>query len=240
MTSCKKKKTMDVVVEPPVAEDREVIEVNLDKLEEYKVLNEAFDENYHITHDFRGFLKVGNLIDLPVVQGKTNDTYLRRDWFTMNYDEEGSIFMDCRNFLDDQNIIIYGHYVYASYDSSGTHKFTPLKELKDVNNYEENKYITLQLENEIRTYEIAIVFYIDTYVEEGVRYAYPGYIYYYTNYTDDYFEEYINNAYNAAFYDTGVKVNTEDKLLTLQTCVEGNKDLREIVLAKLVNVEKTR
>ena len=38
-----------------------------------------------------------------------------------------------------------------------------------------------------------------------------------------------------ALYDTGVEVNKGDKLLTLQTCIDNEKDLREIVVAKEVN-----
>lgn len=240
LCSCQNKPNKEITIEPHKDKQEEITEVDEARLEEYKVLNAAFDENYHITHDFRGFIKVGNLVDLPFVQGKSNDTYLRKDWYTMNYDEEGSIFLDSNNYLDDQNLIIYGHYVYHSYEPSGTHKFTPLDKLIDEKNYEDNKYITLQLESEIRTYEIGIVFYIDTYVEDGVRYTYPGYVYYYPNYPDDYFDEYIKNAYDAAFYDTGVEITKEDKLLTLQTCVEGKENLREIIVAKQISIERTR
>lgn len=241
LCSCGQKEPEEVIIEPPVEEPiEEKVEIDEAKLEEYAILNKNWDDNDAITHDFRGFIKVGNLIDLPFVQGKTNDTYLRKDWVTMNYDEEGSIFLDAANTLNDQNLIIYGHYVYKSYDASGTHKFTPLVKLLDKENYEENKYITLQLKDEIRTYEIAVVFYVDTYVVDSIRYPKDGYIYYYPNFDEEYFNTYISNAYKDAFYDTGVKVDFNDYILTLQTCVENEPDLREIVIAKLINTEKTR
>ena len=241
LTSCHNKSDLDIEIINGPKEEKEVyVDDKKQREEEYKLLNEQWDADYYVNQDFIGYIKVGNLIDLPFVQGKTNDTYLRRDWYTMNYDEEGSIFLDYRNYLDDQNVIIYGHYVYSSYEPSGTHKFTPLKGLLEQANYEDNKYITLQLKDEIRTYEIAIVFYIDTYEIDGYRYPYDGYEYYLTEYEDDYFDYYISNAYNAAFYDTNVEVTKEDKLLTLQTCVENHDNLREIVLAKLIETEKTR
>lgn len=242
LCSCGKKEANEIIVDPPEEPPVVVVDDEIDqtKLEEYAILNKNWDDNDAITHDFRGFIKVGSLIDLPFVQGKTNDTYLRRDWETMNYDEEGSIFLDSANELTDQNLVIYGHYVYKSYDASGTHKFTPLVKLLDKENYEENKYITLQLQDEIRTYEIAIVFYVDTYVEDGIRYPVEGYIYYYPNFSEEYFNTYISNAYKDEFYDTGVKVDYNDYILTLQTCVENEPDLREIVIAKLINTEKTR
>lgn len=244
LCSCSRKEPKEVIIEPPVVPVEEPVVIDETKLEEYAILNKNWDDNDAITHDFRGFIKVGNLIDLPFVQGKTNDTYLRKDWLTMNYDEEGSIFLDSSNDkeLNDQNLIIYGHYVYKSYEASGTHKFTPLEKLIDKENYEDNKYITLQLKDEIRTYEIAIVFYVDTYVDSAsnVRYPKEGYIYYYPNYSEEYFDTYISNAYKDAFYDTGVKVGFDDHILTLQTCVENKDDLREIVVAKLIKIEKTR
>ena len=208
--------------------------------ETYAELNKSWDENYAINNDYIGELTVGELLTCPFVQGRTNDAYLRRGWQTMNYDEEGSVFLDSRNSLDDQNLIIYGHYVYASYDASGTHKFTPLRLLTEEENYEANRYITLQLQDEIRTYEIALVLYVDTYVaEDGLRYTVPELQYDHTDF-GDYFDIFITNAEAAAFYDTGIRPVKNDRLLTLQTCVEGNEDLREIVVARLINTVNTR
>ena len=97
LCSCSRKEPKEVIIEPPVVPVEEPVVIDETKLEEYAILNKNWDDNDAITHDFRGFIKVGNLIDLPFVQGKTNDTYLRKDWLTMNYDEEGSIFLDSSN-----------------------------------------------------------------------------------------------------------------------------------------------
>ncbi|MBR2578172.1 MAG: class B sortase [Erysipelotrichaceae bacterium] len=233
LTSCKsEEKTLD-----DISSDRPTAE----RSAFYKQVNEAWDEKHGINDDYVGEVSVGNLLTCSFVQGDSNDSYLRTDWQTMEHDEEGSIFLDSRNGLDDQNLIIYGHYVYSSYEPSGTHMFTPLRLLIEEDNYEDNRYVTLQLENEIRTYEIAYVFYVDTYLSEGgIRNTEEGLQYYHTNFDEGYFSEYIRNAAKASFYDTGVKVDFTDSILTLQTCVEGNTDLREIVIARLVSTEKTR
>ena len=42
-------------------------------------------------------------------------------------------------------------------------------------------------------------------------------------------------SFISTFYDTGVSVDYNDKLLTLQTCVENHSELREIVLLKEVS-----
>ena len=236
-TSCQKKSE---TVIGPSAEMEERSNEN-SKLEYYEKINSAWDENHAINGDYQGELSVGTLFTCSFVQGESNDTYLRKDWMTMTHDEEGSIFLDSRNGLDDQNLIIYGHYVYLSYDPSGTHKFTPLRLLTEENNYEENRYITLQLQNEIRTYEIAYVYYVGTYMtDDGIRHTDEGLQYYWTEYDDDYFKEYMSNVKKAALYDTGVEADRGDNLLTLQTCVENEPDLREIVIAKEISREKTR
>lgn len=235
--SCQKKS--ETVPEP----DANIAEQSEEdaRLAYYKEINALWDENHTFNSDYQGEISVGTLFTYPFVQGSSNDSYLRKDWKTMTHDEEGSIFLDSRNAYDDQNLIIYGHYVYLSYDPSGTHKFTPLRLLTEEENYEENKYITLQLENEIRTYQIAYVYYVGTYVtDDGVRHTEEGLQYYWTNFEDDYFQEYLKNVRKDALYDTGVEIDDNDHLLTLQTCVENKPELREIVLAKLISTESTR
>ena len=215
-----------VIVEPDKPEEK----VETDDKVDYQ---ELWNKNKTINSDYIGNIVFeSRLIDLPVVQGASNDTYLRTDWETMNYDEEGSIFLDYRNYLDDQNLIIYGHYVYESYEPSKTHKFTPLDKLKEKENYEENKIISLTMENDIRVYEIAVVYYCRLIEEDGYYITDPSMEYYHTNYDADYFNTYKSTIYQNAFYDTGVDITMEDRLLTLQTCVENRGDLRLIVVCK--------
>ena len=205
--------------------------------EDEKLVKDLWEENSAISDDYVGTIKFeSGLIDLPFVKGVTNDTYYRTDWKTMKYDEEGSVYMDSNNTLDDQNIILEGHYVYASYEASGTHMFTPLAKLIDEENYKDNKYVKVYLENEVRSYEIAYVYYckliFDEYEGESFYYTDDGYEFNIQNYTEEQFNKYLSTIKNAAFYDTGVDVTYSDKLLTLQTCVENRDDLREIVVLK--------
>ena len=69
----------------------------------------------------------------------------------------GSVFMDYRNDLDDENIIIYGHHFSPPFDPSRTRAFTPLELLMEEENYADNNKITLILDNEIREYVVAAV-----------------------------------------------------------------------------------
>lgn len=209
--------------------------------EEETLVKELWQTNSAKSDDYVGTIKFDSgLIDLPFVQGDTNDTYYRTNWESMSYDEEGSIYMDSANTLSDQNIILIGHYVYASYDSSGTHMFTPLAKLIDESNYEANKTVKIYLENEVREYEIAYVYYctLSTETDENgyeFQYVSDGLNFYIPNYTEDEFNDYINLVKQSSFYDTGVTINYSDKFLTLQTCVENHDEQREIVLLKEIN-----
>ena len=233
-----KKEPEPEIPQPVEVVDREPERTRADRLLH---LNAIWDKNYAINNDYWGDITVGHYFIYPFVKGATNDTYIRTDWKTMNYDEEGSVFLDYRNNMGDQNLIIYGHYVYASYDASGTHKFTMLRQLMSKDNYKDNRFITLHLKDELRVYEIGLVYYCDTYVaDDGNRYTNPALQYYHLNYDPDYFYEYLANAKNASFYETDVELSADDELLTLQTCVAGNEDLREIVLARLIRTEKLR
>ena len=50
----------------------------------------------------------------------------------------------------------------------------------------------------------------------------------------------VANNKEIEFYNTGIEITPVDRFLTLQTCVENRDDLRLIVIAKEVEVIKTR
>lgn len=209
---------------------------------------EEYDEYSVYSPSFKGIIKFDSgLIDLPFVQSVDNDFYLRRDWLTNEYSELGSVFMDYECNLDSKNIILYGHYVYSSLevlDDDGNRAdnsklmFTPLSTLVDKTNYDKNKYVSLILEDEVRSYQIVSVFYCNL-VGEGENVYPEEYLeYYLPEYSDDYFSLYKDKIESIEFYDTGVDFNNDDNLLTLQTCVENNEMKREIVLCKQVSSRK--
>ena len=236
-----KYKDNEIVDDSTVEEETEIIS------KEDVAYIEEYDE-YNAHEGFKGIIKFDSaLIDLPFVQGVDNDFYLRRNWLTNEYSELGSIFMDYECSLDSKNIVLYGHYVYSSYevlDDDGNKldnsklMFTPLSKLIDENNYEANKYVSLVLEDEVRTYEVVSVFYCNL-VKDGEDYYPEDYMeYYLSEFTDEYFDKYKEKIKSLEFYDTGVDFSNSDNLLTLQTCVENREDLREIVLCKEVSSRK--
>lgn len=161
------------------------------------------------------------LIDEQIVQAEDNEKYLQLSWDNQQT-SHGSVFMDYRNSISDQNIILYGHFVYA--DESLI--FSPLHQLILQENYMDNKVIQLDLENERRNYEVISVFYYEM--------DNPTLEYFHPNYEQNYFQLYMDMVKQKEFYSTGNELSMNDKFLTLQTCVRDRDDLRLIVLAKLV------
>ena len=209
-----------------------------------------FDEDKAINSDVQAILVTpsGLLEDQVVVQSSldyANSTeYLRKDWRTGEYLSGGTDFIDGRNTrsdngtYEDQNTIVYGHYVYHEKDPEQVTYFTPLHQLKDQANYEANKYFIMVYENEIVRYEVAAVFYASLTETSSGSYSVDKGVtipYYYVSYSDDLFNSFIAQIKEDEFYDTGVQITSEDKLLTLNTCVEYHDELRLIVVCKEVD-----
>ena len=196
----------------------------------------VYEKGKEINEDYAGtvFFASG-LIQQPFVQGSDNSEYLRQNWQNGQYDEAGTVFMDYENTMDDQNIILYGHYAYPSYDASRTLMFTPLAQLLDEANYSTNAVVYMLCENEIREYRVAAVYLADLSCDASACYSPDELQYNQTSYTEDYFAQYKNAVKERMLYDTGVDFSYEDRLLTLQTCVENRNDEREIVICKQVD-----
>ena len=204
---------------------------------------DVYDENGNLYHFYN--------VDGSVVKDGTyytgNDVYIYMNWTDMSYDyniEGGSVFMDYRNELDDQNIIIYGHHFSnPKNDPDKVKAFTPLEKLLEEDNYKENSIVKLVLDNETRTYELAYVYVFVTDNEYDLAHLqYYRTDYNYDEYEDvvdeNYYQSYIEAAEEAKLYDTGVHLTTDDKTLTLQTCIGGyNGEKVQICVFKLIDTK---
>lgn len=102
--------------------------------------------------DYAGWLTVyGTSIDLPVVLGETNNTYLRQDFYG-NYSIAGTLFFDeTTDFTEHGNRIIYGHKMR---DDT---MFGSLENFKDIEYLKENRFVTLEDINGTHLYEVFAV-----------------------------------------------------------------------------------
>jgi len=210
--------------------------------EELETLYSEFKACVEKNEDVKAYIIFQNgLVDTqPVLQGDDNDYYLYHNWETGEDQTYGSLMLDVNNNITgmDQNTIIYGHYIYLSRDLPRNLVFTPLADLMDEANYENNKYLALISEGIIRYYVIARV-YACPIVDggEGYQVTDDRYQYNLTSYDDEYFQEYLAAIEEAEYYDIDVELSSSDRLLTLQTCIEDHDELREIVVCKQIAQE---
>ena len=168
-----------------------------------------------------------------------NDVYIWTNWRTGEYDrydEGGSVFMDFRNNIKDQNLIIYGHHFARDWDESGSKQFTPLDVLLDEGNYEENKAFKLILNNEIREYVITNVFTITidndyelNIMRRNMNEDYSG------NADPGFFAEFIKYIDGINKYPIQEHLSSNDRIVTLVTCMQHQPELRQIIIAKEIN-----
>lgn len=175
-----------------------------------------------------------NLIHDPVLQTDDENYYLYKNWETLEYQSYGSIVLDARNDIekDEQNTIIYGHYIYEFRNPDRTLVFTPLAELMDKSVYENNKYVSLITDDEVRYYEIARVYDCPLESTAEGQFTIYGMEYNLLQYDQAYLDLYLKNIDEHEYYDIDVELTPRDHFLTLQTCIENHHESREIVLCR--------
>jgi len=175
-----------------------------------------------LTHDklkaknseYIGWLRApGGSIDMPIVQTKNNDYYLKRD-FNRNPSKYGNPFVDHRVSFDPMstNLIIYGHHM-----SNGT-IFTYLTRYKQANVVKSNPIITLEMaDGTVRQYKIVSVMAINGRGQDDNGYVFqvntPDFA------SEDSFNGFVRQIKQRSYVDTGVDVQYGDKLISLQTCI---------------------
>lgn len=171
------------------------------------------DLNYYIkmNKDTIGFLIVKNTnIKYPFVQTNNNSYYLNHS-FDKTQSNSGWLFMDYKNNFDDKNIVIYAH---ARKDGS---MFGTLKNTIKKNWYinKDNHIITLITKDKTFQYQVFSTYIIDT----------ENY-YITTHFNNDLdYQTFLNTISKRSIYNYKVKLNTNDKILTLSSCYSNNKKI---------------
>lgn len=174
--------------------------------------------------DVIGILSIDDEIYTPVAQSKDNQYYLKYS-LSKKRSAIGSTFMDYRLNKDSKQINIYGH-------NHSNKKYNP--PFKTLENYlkkdyfENHKYIELKIDNEIQKYEIfSIVIGEKVGTEEHMNIKYNS---------DNEWLKHFNRLKNRSIYKTNVKLNKEDKIIILQTCLFGKyRNKLMLVVGKRIN-----
>lgn len=163
-------------------------------LQVYKNLNEDFKFWFYLPD---------SQLSYYVLQGKTNDEYLRMDIFR-EYNHSGCLFLDYRNDAKTMagHTIIYGHTM------NDISIFGELRDYMDKDYYDTHRYFyTLSLDSVTmwRVFSVYITtideYYIETYFRTPADYL-----------------KFINGLKNSSMHPSDVNLVATDDVLTLSTC----------------------
>ena len=164
-------------------------------------------------------------VDYPIVQAYEEDDgfYLDHN-INKQYDINGSIYTERANSLDfsDPNTLIYGHNMLDGSMFQNLHKFRK----KDF--FDNNKYITIYTEGHILKYEIFAAYKSDNrHILNTFDFS-----------KSQVFKEYLKNAQNPKSLEVNkrsVKMDENDKIITLSTCIGNETAYRYLVQGVLID-----
>lgn len=182
----------------------------------------------YTVYDSNGNIVTGSSIKDP------NDVYKWLNYETMEFDSKKAgetVYMDYRNNVSDQNVIIYGHDFKGGNKKKGLTAFEALSSKKD-------KYMKLNmyLDGEIREYKLWAVY---TYKADEQEYATKcqysrnNYSYGAYSYDANYMKNYIAFVNSIKKYDTGIELSEGNKTLTLVLNPVPDSNEIEICVFKL-------
>lgn len=206
-----------IIVEEPENEEPEDEEPENE--EKIPLYSSDFSKLKKVNKDVIGFIKVnGTQISYPVVQTTDNDYYLKHS-FNKSYNNAGWVFMDYRNTLSDNNIVIYGH---------GRVDYTMLGSLRNLLKEswfknDDNKYISLITEQYTATYQIFSVYTTEKVNGNHVMVDFSN------NYL---FKLFADEEKAKSIIPFSLEIGVHDKVITLSTCKNGKELI--VVHAKMV------
>ena len=180
--------------------------------------------------DIYAWINIPNTnVNYPVAQSGADDNFYLDHDIHKNYSFPGTIYSQSCNKKDfsDRVTVLYGHNML---DGS---MFATLHNFSDPDFFEDNKYIYIFTENRKLTYEVVSAFiYDDRHIMNSF------------NFTDDavyaqWQKEVLNPRSVSSNVRKDVKLNKDDKMLVLSTCLNGGGDGRYLVQGVLVNNEQT-
>ena len=183
---------------------------------------------YEMNPEFFGWLSIeGTGIDYPVMYSPDRPEYYIDHAFDGSNSSSGVPFVDSNCSADGNYFLIYGHHM------KNKTMFGQLPKYAEQSYYEEHSVISFDTLCEQHEYRVVAAFFSRVYgkKEMGVfRY------YEYTDLSDEEtFNEYMEQIYAAAIYDTGIEVTYGEELLVLSTCNYHTDNGRFVVVAKRVS-----
>lgn len=178
-----------------------------------------------INQDLYAWIRISELgIDLPIANHPGDDYYYLNHDMYKDVNRVGCPFtMSCNSCdFSDPNTIIYGHNM-----ETGT-MFAPLHEYEDRDFFNNHEFIYIYTPDIIRIYHIFSARYYDD----------RDIMAYYDFSSKDAYQEFLNEIFETRdilhFVRDTVDVSTEDRIITLSTCISGQPENRYLIHAKLI------
>lgn len=183
---------------------------------------------WEINEDVYAWITIpGTIIDYPILQHATDNTYYLNYNIDGSYGYPGCIYTENLNSKDfsDNNTVIYGHNLRSGAMFTSLHKF------KDADFFEENKKVYIYTPQREYDYTIfAAYVYDDRHLLYSFDFADNEV---YANYLED-----IQSmrSMNALFRED-ITVTAEDKIITLVTCI-GNQPSKRLLVQAVLEQEE--
>lgn len=188
---------------------------------EFTPLEIDFDSLKKTNEDIVGWIQFETFkLSYPIVQDNGDNFYLTHT-FKKQKNASGSIFIGPSNNADflDTNTIIFGHNMK---DGS---MFGLLGRYKNKSYFQANQSFRIYTPAGTKRYAIFSVYRADVEGSAYTIYSAPG---------GEEYAKWLNELKSLSMYDTGVTVGENDRIVTLSTCVSGQKQKRLVIHAKQI------
>lgn len=185
-----------------------------------------FEALWQINEDIYAWIEIpGTEVDYPILQHPQDDAYYLNHTAEGTEGLPGSIYTEKWNSKEftDFNTVIYGHNM-----KNGT-MFKGLHQYEDKAFLDKNRYVKIYLPDKTLKYRIfAAVTFDDRYIPHSYDFS-----------SDKGCKQFLADVKDGvvedakAVYDDEVEVTTQDKLITMSTCIANQDTKRWIVVAKL-------
>lgn len=216
----------EVVVEPTV---EAVVTEEVQEEEPEVVIPIDFDTLHEINPDVYAWIEIADTnVAYPILQSATDDSYYLNHTMEGASGLPGTIYTEAIGGTDFDvfNTVIYGH------NMNDDSMFGSLNLYRDLDYMLEHEWITIYTEDAIRTYQI--------YVATTFSDAYLVYAYNFERELDcaAFLEDIASyKAWNNVVRED-VEVTTEDRIITLSTCIGDMPNNRLLVGAVLIEEQK--
>lgn len=215
MTTLPKSNDLNISLDLP--NDNSVI--SLDSTNKFKTDEEIkYYQDFYDNQDIIARVSIENT-SLNSIVAKTSNNYFYLDHnLKKEKDNHGTTFMDYRNKITDQKLLIYGHNS-KNIDT----EFHVLENFLNQTFYNNHNIITLKTKEITYRYQIFSVMIVTT-----------NYDHMKLEFTKDSWQKHLNYLKENSLYNTKVEISNKDSILVLQTCYYYPENSYIVISAKKI------